>query len=278
MKLILSILGLIICVSYSSADQYSCVNSDLAAKTLSILNTKKEIILFCNICTKDEKVRVQIDSSYYKMGDVCKQVFIKGLIINGNGKEQKIEKNIDLAYAWINDNGVARNLAKTLDLPVINLGQAFFWGNLKPYYPPKAKRKVRKRAKKIADSLNFEMENFSNLLTKNYNGEKVQIDSVQCTIELGNKLIEITQFYSSAYKTSYRIDLGQISNMEIVNSNNLQKSMLLVGKLYVQYLKEDEVFSAMNYNRKYIEINSAHAELIIKHLKQLKVLCENYSF
>ena len=278
MKLILIIFSFITFSKLIHADQYSCINPDLAKNTLSLLEDKKEVIFFCNICSDDAKIRVQIDTAYYKMGNICQQVFRQGVVFNGVKKGEKINKSIDLAYTWVNGNGVSKNIAKLLNLPVINLGEAFLWKNLKPYSLPKAKRKTRVIAAKLIDSLIFEFETFTTITTKNYNAEKVMVDSVSCKVDLSNHLIEFSQMYGSGYKTIYTIDLNQVSEIAIYNYDDLQKSLFIEGKLFVEFFKEQEVFSAMMYNRKYIQVNSEYAQLIVRQINQLIDFTKNYSF
>ena len=128
-------------ITYSNtlkADQLKCLSYYQAKKAVEYLQTQKEVISYCSLCSDQKKQKIKLSAVYYQKSIIsngtnyhqkCKEgnymVFIKGY--TSSGKE--FHKSIDLAYIYINKSAYAHSLGILLGFECNPGTNKFSWSS-----------------------------------------------------------------------------------------------------------------------------------------------------
>ncbi len=115
----------IILTGNAGADQLAYLTRSQAEKAVTFLKEQKTVLLFCGCCSNDRKVIVDVKDVYMAHAgyEDYYEVFIEGF----NGENQ-IKQAIDLAYVFINKEGIASAVGVELDMECDPCVENMQWG------------------------------------------------------------------------------------------------------------------------------------------------------
>jgi hypothetical protein len=107
------------------ADQQAILSKAEAEKTVAFLEDHVEIILYCGCCSNDTYTKLALTKVSYECesSNWCR-VRVQGVDVE---TQSELSKTIDLAYAWVNIDGVAKNLAWEVGLNADPCTPNFDW-------------------------------------------------------------------------------------------------------------------------------------------------------
>lgn len=118
---------------HCKADQLELLTREQASRAVQLLEKHAELILWCTCCNLnkgDQSDLIIISRVYFKKVDLTSnQAENYYVIIEGNNAidNKKINKNIDLAYVYINKNGISACVGKILNLECEPCTPDFEW-------------------------------------------------------------------------------------------------------------------------------------------------------
>lgn len=128
MKKIFFIVAIILAELPLQADQLAWITKDQAEQTVKYIkdNDIKHIILFCGCCDKDVKKKVKVSKVFYRQTENPSyyEVVISGEV---TGTDETVNEGVDLAYTFINKDGMAACLGKELGFECDPCTKPFKW-------------------------------------------------------------------------------------------------------------------------------------------------------
>ena len=119
----------LICVLFTMAayaDQLEWIFKEEAAEAVELLQKQDYVLLYCGCCDDDPMRYVKIKTVSYchpEGEDIYYEVFIEG--VDADGIE--VSEGIDLAYTYINDQGMAKCVGLALGLECDPCVDPFKW-------------------------------------------------------------------------------------------------------------------------------------------------------
>ena len=261
---------------FAQADQYSCLNDYVANKALPLLQQQKEIVLYCGGCVDNSFRKIEVDSVYLMNDDGCLRMFVEGKLIHE--KNKTIKTSIDLAYTWINENGLTKNLCVALSLPVIMEDEKFYWKNFKPYEVPKANRKQKKEFLQLVDSILIELNTDKGISCTDYNGKRVQVDSLVSTFSDSANCISICYYFEGNQRKTIQLFPSQLHNLELLSAGKNYNDLYCEGYIFKQYHRGDEYYSGLSYPYTYLRIEKLRAQQLMEKLNRFILLSNSYNY
>lgn len=264
--------------TFSKADQYACLTDEMAKQASDLMHDEKELVVFCNPCSNLPKQKIKLDSVRLEKTRYCNGMVAYGLVIEGNAKGEKIREELDLAYTWLNVEGVGRNVALMMNLPVYDVGEPFFWKSLKTYELPVAKKKQLKLRDKLVDSIEMEIAIQKQVKASNFYDSWVQVDSVQFMYFSESNTVEFTYFLVGSEEKKYELFLDELSEFKLEIASRELDYLNTSGTGFVQYTIQGKIRSNMPYRYHNLPVRKSEAQALIRQLNQLQSLTRNYQF
>lgn len=107
------------------ADQLAWITKKQAISAVDIINGQNELLLFCGCCDSDPKVYLQ--NIKCRMQYAGSNDYFEVLVTGHNKEGQQQEHAVDLAYVFVNVEGVAKCLGKELTLECDPCTGTFAW-------------------------------------------------------------------------------------------------------------------------------------------------------
>ncbi|NVK65231.1 MAG: hypothetical protein HWE22_11630 [Flavobacteriales bacterium] len=257
---------------FSHADQQSVLYEEDAQRTVEYLQTQQEIVLYCGCCSNDTYDKITLNEVSYECeaSNWCR-VRIQGVDqVSGDS----VNRTIDLAYAWVNVEGVAQNLAWEVGLNSNPCSPSFDWETYKPirksYFISKDKKEIEEFEhtfaefkEKLESQRNFEVETFDS-------GKTFVVNEVSVKKDLGRRAIVISH-KGDSIEQQYIFPLHKIESIE------LDESGILVST------KEDGVVtveefdqSKLKYRMFWFEYTIPVLDVTEKEVEWLRSLSQNH--
>lgn len=206
----------------SQADQQSVLFEEDAQRTVEYLQTQQEILLYCGCCSNDTYDKITLNEVSYECeaSNWCR-VRVKG-INKVSGEE--VDTSIDLAYAWVNVEGAARNLAWEVGLNSSPCVSSFDWETYEPikksYFISNDKQEIEEFERifaqfkeKLESQKNFEQETFES-------GKTFVVNEVSVEKDVGRRAIVISH-RGNTIEQRYIFPLHKIRSFELDESGIL---------------------------------------------------------
>lgn len=262
---------------HSFANYITCLDKEQATKTLALLSGQKEIFYSQTAVGIEDYIKIEIDTSYIIENNECQEIFLHGLKINGQDQGKVFSKSIDLAYTWFNDNGIGRNLAHHLEIPLEYASfSPFYWKNLKPVKKD-APRSAQKKITTIQEELNTYSARASHLEIIDDEGNKILADSVKYEFSATQSSLIIHQYYSKNKEKRYIIQLDQCFSLDLKTYNN-EKFLYVHGANYKQFYENGQLKTSRAFLRLKVDLCPQANQEIIENIEELIQLSENYYF
>jgi hypothetical protein len=231
----------------AQADQQAILHQEEAEKTVAFLKKQNELILYCACCSRDTQTKMLLTKVSYECeaSNWCK-VRVEGTDVV---TQETINKTIDLAYAWVNVEGVARNLAWEMGLNASPCTDPFDWETyeLLPDQPKEVYDKedaeyfetsFQELKKRLELDKGFTMETFES-------SKEFEVNKVELTKKIGTKSIIISQI-GKDIEHRYTIPLDKLEDLAI-NEEGIEFDTMEDGVVMVEEFENDEVKVRMFY-------------------------------
>ncbi|MFY0675320.1 MAG: hypothetical protein JXQ87_18130 [Bacteroidia bacterium] len=208
----------------AKADQCKWISYKQANDAIRLLAIDNELVLYCQPCDINTKTKVRIDSTYVKR--INSKFCELGIVSVSIADNKAIKKTIDLAYAFVNDNGYAISLASKLKLPCEGIKTDYFlWPIIDAEVPNVPNTTCTLLIEKEAELLDRMQQMFScnDVMLSAKVGRKIiseKLISTEISIDPETNWMRIEQ-KSASLEISYSFSGQYIGKVESIDDNTV---------------------------------------------------------
>jgi|GEM_PF-309820 len=131
----LFLMAILLCLTTTlKADQLAYLSFKDADRAAQFIKTQKEVIDFCGCCDNANLTRIGVSNALpvYTGYEDFYEIHIEGYDLTDESSKHQIFKSIDLAYLYVNIDGVAYDVGQELGLECDPCIASFDWHTLEP--------------------------------------------------------------------------------------------------------------------------------------------------
>ena len=255
----------------AQADQQAILSKEEAEKTIAFLEGHHQIILYCGCCSNDTRTKVVVSriSSECESSNWC-EVRIEGVEAS---TQKEVNETIDLAYAWVNVNGVAKNLAWEIGLNADPCTPSFDWETYEPIHEASKETYDKSDAKAFQaafKSLKKSLESETGFTLETFESKReFVVEKVTLTANSAERSVVVSQV-GETIEHRYTIPLNKIELLT-KNTEGIEFKTLKDGVVMV----EEFVDSELKYRSFYLGCTVPIPNVSEHHLKQFEILVKS---